>query len=137
MARCFMNNETIAGEWQRYAAQDLASAEYLLAMRPQPVEIICYHCQQSAEKYLKAFLALQGAFITKTHDLNALNKSCSNYDASFVEITEACLGLTDYGVQSRYPFQLELSEVDISVAMQNARLIAVFVEARLYAAFKT
>ena len=39
-------------EWQRIAAMDLSTAEYLLGMSPLPIEIICYHCQQSAEKYL-------------------------------------------------------------------------------------
>ena len=126
-----MNNKTVAVEWKRYAKQDLASASYLQAMRPQPIEIICYHCQQSAEKYLKAFLALQGATITKTHDLIALDKTCSGYDSDFTIIAEECLGLTDYGVQSRYPFQLELTEVDVSQAMQCARRIEVFVSAKL------
>ena len=43
-------------EWQRIAAMDLSTAEYLLGMSPLPIEIICYHCQQSAEKYLKGYL---------------------------------------------------------------------------------
>ncbi len=33
---------------------DLRSAEHLLKMHPVPIEIICYLCQQSAEKYLLA-----------------------------------------------------------------------------------
>jgi len=36
---------------------DLGTAEYLQNMSPLPLEIICYHCQQSAEKYLKGYLA--------------------------------------------------------------------------------
>jgi len=35
---------------------DLNTAEYLKNMKPLPIEIICYHCQQSAEKYLKGYL---------------------------------------------------------------------------------
>ncbi len=126
-----MNNSTVAREWQRYAEQDLASAEYLLAMKPKPLEIVCYHCQQSAEKYLKAFLALHGIGIAKTHDLTALNKSCSTNDPAFSLIAEDCLELTDYGVQARYPFQLDLTEVDVSTAIQCARRIADFVSARI------
>ena len=38
-----MDNRTRAREWQRLAEMDLSSAEYLLNMRPVPVEIICYH----------------------------------------------------------------------------------------------
>lgn len=64
LAGCYMDNKTVALEWQRYAAQDLSSAEFLLTMKPQPLEIICYHCQQCAEKNLKSFMAYQGARIT-------------------------------------------------------------------------
>lgn len=35
-----------AREWLRLAEMDLDAAEYLLNMRPVPVEIVCYHCQQ-------------------------------------------------------------------------------------------
>ena len=44
-----MDNLARAQEWQRLAEMDLVSAEYLMGMRPVPVEIICYHCQQSAK----------------------------------------------------------------------------------------
>ena len=43
-------------EWLEFAAMDLDSAQFLLGMRPVPVEIICYHCEQAAEKLLKAVL---------------------------------------------------------------------------------
>jgi HEPN domain-containing protein len=55
-----MDKVTQAQEWERYAAMDLDSAEYLLHMIPVPIEIICYHCRQSAEKYLKGYLVLCG-----------------------------------------------------------------------------
>ncbi|WP_282433370.1 HEPN domain-containing protein [Desulfosporosinus sp. FKA] len=40
------------------AETGLQSALFLLNMHPAPLEIICYHCQQSAEKYLKGYIAL-------------------------------------------------------------------------------
>lgn len=126
-----MDNKTVALEWQRYAAQDLSSAEFLLTMKPQPLEIICYHCQQCAEKNLKSFMAYHGAGITKTHDLVSLNKTCREYDPSFALIENDCLELTDYGVQVRYPFQLELTEADVTLAIQSARRIASFVSAKV------
>lgn len=52
-----MKNKETAKEWFEIAERDLASAEFLQEMRPIPVEIICYHCQQSAEKYLKGSCA--------------------------------------------------------------------------------
>lgn len=126
-----MDNKVVALEWQRYAAQDLASAEFLLTMKPKPIEIICYHCQQCAEKNLKSILAYHGDSITKTHDLVALNKACMDHAPSFSTIGDDCLELTDYGVQARYPFQLELTEADVALAIQAARRIAEFVSTKL------
>ncbi len=48
-----MNNLDIAQEWFDIAEMDISSAKYLQNMQPIPREIICYHCQQSVEKYLK------------------------------------------------------------------------------------
>ena len=55
-----MDEKEISKEWFEIGDSDLASAEFLLKMHPVPNEIICYHCQQAAEKYLKGFLALKG-----------------------------------------------------------------------------
>jgi HEPN domain-containing protein len=64
-------------EWFTFADMDLDSAEYLQGMQPQPLEIICYHCQQSSEKYLKGYLIYIGVIEPpKTHDLDDLCKMC-------------------------------------------------------------
>lgn len=72
----FMNNKDVVNERFAFAENDLKSAKFLLHMIPPPLEIICYHCQQSAEKYLKGYIALKGGKIIKTHDLTLLNKIC-------------------------------------------------------------
>ncbi len=64
-----MDKKEAAKEWFKIAESDLSSAVFLQKMRPTPVEIICYHCQQSAEKYLKGFLSLKEE-IQKTHDFS-------------------------------------------------------------------
>jgi HEPN domain-containing protein len=46
-------------EWLRFAKMDLSSAEFLLKHKPLPKEIICFHCQQTAEKGLKGVLVLK------------------------------------------------------------------------------
>ena len=69
-----MNNFDVAQEWFDIAEMDISSAKYLQTMIPMPIEIICYHCQQSVEKYLKGYLALNEHEIIKTHDLTILNK---------------------------------------------------------------
>ena len=122
-----MDKTAIAKEWFEIAKLDLVSAHYLQSMQPTPVEIICYHCQQAAEKYLKGFLAYFGHEIVKTHDLVLLNKLCQKIVEDFKTIEEACLLLTDYSVNVRYPYPLELNESDMRLALENAGEIQDFV----------
>jgi len=118
-----MDNIQIATEWFDVAEMDIASAKYLQNMHPLPIEIICYHCQQSSEKYLKGFLALNGHEIQKTHDLVLLNKLCFKYNDSFESIEEECLRLTDYGVNIRYPYPMDLNLADMKLAIKDAEKI--------------
>jgi HEPN domain-containing protein len=41
-----------------------------------------FHCQQAAEKALKAFLTFHDQPFRKTHDLASLGKQCANIDAT-------------------------------------------------------
>ena len=118
-----MKNLDIANEWFKMAEIDFETAKFLLNMKPAPLEIICYHCQQCAEKYLKGFIALNGGQITKTHDLVMLNKICLPYNSIFKEIENECIELTDYGVQMRYPFHLEVEDNDVQDAIKSTQKI--------------
>ena len=43
--------------WVEKAEHDLRNAEYVLSMEHDcPTDTVCFHCQQCAEKYLKALL---------------------------------------------------------------------------------
>ena len=110
-------------EWQRLAAMDLKSAEHLLKMHPVPVEIICYLCQQSAEKYLKGFLVLHGMNPPKTHDLDELCKLCLPVSGAFADVADQCSDLTAYGVQPRYPMGVMLEEQDMQQALRSAGVV--------------
>ena len=125
-----MDNKDIAKEWFKIAEADLSSAEFLQRMRPIPMEIICYHCQQSAEKHLKGFLALKGDEIRKTHDLVQLNKMCQEHDTDFKTIEDDCLMLTDYGVNVRYPIPMDINESDIRIALKSARRIKDYIRSK-------
>lgn len=52
-----MNSMDLVNEWLEISASDLSVASHLFeTMRPRPFEVVCYHCQQAAEKALRAFL---------------------------------------------------------------------------------
>lgn len=122
-----MDNKEVAKEWFVFADFDLESAVFLLKMKPKPLEIIAYHCQQCAEKYLKGFIAFHGGQIKKTHDLVVLNRECQKYDNSFKDIIDECINLTDYGVQVRYPFHIDIEEQDVDFAIRNTEKIKTFI----------
>ena len=118
-------------EWLEFAAMDLDSAQFLLGMRPVPVEIICYHCEQAAEKLLKAVLVAADVEPPKTHDLIQLCKKCAELDEEYEALADACIELSPYGVQVRYPSNLDLNEDDMRCALQMCRRIDAVVREKL------
>ena len=66
-----MENEAVV--WLDVAKQDLEVAKHLdETFYPKPLEIICYHCQQSAEKAVKALIIANGSQggMPKKHDIS-------------------------------------------------------------------
>ena len=68
-----------------------------------PYDAICYHCQQSAEKYLKAYLIQQGTVPRRTHDLEDLLTICVTYEAKLSALLPLVRFLDPFSVQFRYP----------------------------------
>ena len=126
-----MDKKAIAKAWHDFAKDDLAAAKHLLGLHPLKLEIICYHCQQAAEKVLKGFLISRDIEPPKTHDLRLLRRICGQIDKIFDEIENACARLSSYGVQARYPLELELIESDMRQALDDADQVMVFISRRL------
>lgn len=126
-----MDNNKIYEEWLEFAKRDLDSAKFLIDMYPKPIEIICYHCEQSAEKNLKGYLIKHGNRIEKTHDLVLLNNKCKRIDDSFDIIEDECIELVPYGVQVRYPYQLDVTEGDMINAIESAEKIEKFIKGKI------
>ena len=59
-------------EWIRKAEDDFRVAALIAAGSEPFHDQVCFHCQQSAEKYLKALLEELGQSIPKSHDLEDL-----------------------------------------------------------------
>ena len=128
----YMNESDIVAEWLQIAYDDYDSAKYLFD-RPvrKPLEIICYHCQQSVEKSLKAFLCANNADISKTHDTGFLNQKCMEFNKSFSEFQQICEELTIYATETRYPIRIEVSEPNTERLLHQALEIYNFVYALL------
>jgi HEPN domain-containing protein len=105
--------DTIIKEWVDLAEKDISTARFLMQMRPRPLEIIGFHCQQSIEKLLKAYMVGHDIEPDKTHDLMVLLKNCMAFDPGFSTLTATCTRLVDYAVKLRYPFKAEISDAKL------------------------
>ena len=75
-----MGNLTDAKEWIKFAQRDYDVAVTLNKVhRPLPAENICYSCQQSIEKSLKAILIYHTNKAPLTHDIELLQELCRNH----------------------------------------------------------
>lgn len=111
----------ITAEWVRKAEDDYAAALYLSRKRESPVpSIVCFHCQQCAEKYLKALLVEEDIRFPKTHDLLALLKLLMRVAPFLVSFRDKLEPLNDYAVEFRYPDETATKE-DAKTALANCR----------------
>ena len=98
-------DRAIVEEWLKFAGNDLTAARILSGHHPMQLEIICYHCQQAAEKSLKAFLLFDNREPPKTHSLENLVDLCRGTFPEFDDIVAECEYLNPFGAQSRYPLE--------------------------------
>jgi HEPN domain-containing protein len=74
-----------------------------MGMKPMPSDEVCFHCQQAAEKFLKALLQELAIAISKTHSLEALGKLLIPYHASLAAYQHRFKFLSQFAVDYRYP----------------------------------
>jgi len=122
-----MDKNTELRQWLEIADSDLTAAKYLSQyMQPISYEIICFHCQQAAEKYLKWFLVLNDIDPPKIHDLDELLRLCEEIHPNFKSINKICITLSEYAVHTRYPDEKKLLKTDMEIAMEYAKDIRDF-----------
>ena len=102
-----MHSEVVR-EWLQKAEED-----YNTVVKLEPAEtpyVICFHCQQCIEKYLKAFLTARGKIPPPTHNLIRLNSTATEYEKSLDAIYDFLEELNPYSVAIRYPGMSVTSE---------------------------
>lgn len=117
-----MQKRELVKEWIEFAEMDYQTANYLNEnMRPKPLEIICYHCQQTIEKMLKGVLISCGRRVQKTHDLGVLAEQLKEFSEIPEDYLEMCDDLTPYGVRIRYPQELFIEEHHVEKALEETK----------------
>lgn len=95
-------DRSAVNQWVLKAENDLRNAEHTLTLEDDcPFDTVCFHAQQSAEKYLKALLLFSGIDFPRTHDLRLLIQLLPA--GVFSLKMEDVLVLNRYSVETRYP----------------------------------
>ena len=82
------------------AQGDLRAAGILATELPAPA---LFHCQQAAEKYLKAYLTWNQKVFRNTRDLRELAEACALIDPALKSALAPTEALSKYAWQFRYP----------------------------------
>jgi HEPN domain-containing protein len=117
-----MEIEDVA-EWIQLADDDLYSAKILNGAVRKVHEIICYHCAQATEKYLKAYLTYKDSIPEKTHNLLFLNKLCVEKDVEFQNVAALCDFLNRFANDIRYPHKFEVTDNDVNFSINAVEKI--------------
>jgi hypothetical protein len=94
----FMDNPTqeLVREWLTKALHDLQTARIVADTTDGPLDTAIYHCQQAAEKSVKAWLQSKDDPFPKTHDIEDLAKRASLINPDFGKLAKDTLSAT-YG----------------------------------------
>ena len=121
----------LAAEWIEKAQGDFNVAQRELRVRRLPnYDACCFHAQQCAEKYLKAFLVSRKVEPPRTHNLVDLLAMSVAQDKALELIRGALELLNAYAVDIRYPGESATKE-EAREAAKAMKQVREFMQSRL------
>lgn len=122
----------VVDEWVAKAEEDYAGAVALCRRRKTPLpSLVCFHAQQCAEKYLKAYLVYLATQPPKIHDLPRLLRLCGVRDPSCSAYAALVHSLNPYGVLVRYPGMPPTTLAEGKAALVHVRRLRRAIRRRL------
>lgn len=119
--------------WFKKAEDDVLWAED--SFKTGHFGAVCFICQQTAEKALKAFLFFKKEKLVRTHNLERLLKFSQRHNADFKKLFVACKVLNRYYTDTRYPDIWDYSRFEdkdlAKEALRLAEKVVKFVEEKL------
>ena len=113
----------ITAEWIDKAEADFATVQRESRARKNPnYDGVCFHCQQCAEKYLKARLCEANIAFSKVHDLVALLEQVLPIEPKWEIFRKDLAYLSDFAVAFRYPGE----SADKAIASEAKNLCSFF-----------
>lgn len=122
-----------AHEWLEKAIADLQAVALLLTFETYPRTVVAFHCQQTVEKSLKAFLVAHDVPFLFRHDLGYLLDLCLTVDPACSKLEPYIVGLTPYAVEMRYPTDLPLDPTTAQIQhfYHQAQAVVAWVQAAI------
>ncbi|HZL13592.1 MAG TPA: HEPN domain-containing protein [Verrucomicrobiae bacterium] len=91
-------------EWLKKAEEDfLVASQIMRRKKNRAFNPVCFHCQQTVEKYFKARLIEEDLDFPRTHDLLKLLQLLLAVEPLWKSYDSAVEKLTQYAVNFRYP----------------------------------
>lgn len=110
-------------EWIKKAESDWLLAVSLMRRRKPPVrDQVCFHFQQSAEKYVKARMEEAGIRIPRIHQIDQLIQLVLGIEPLWSALMSAASRISDYAVRIRYPGN-EATAAEMRRCHQDAKAI--------------
>jgi HEPN domain-containing protein len=127
----------LARQWLAKARSDLLNADNNLRAEEIPFDTVCFHCQQAAEKMLKAWLVAHGQAFPPTHDLLLLLEKILPWQPEAEPLRAKLALLMPYAVEIRYPDDWFMpSRADAEEARRAAGEVLAWLKQLLPALFK-
>ena len=126
-----MKHLELAALFLKKAGEDEALLDAVAHLESVADSTFAFHCQQAAEKLLKALLVALKVRFRKTHDLQELMTSLEDAGDALPQTFSGLDELTPYAVQFRYDELVESVRFDRLAARQLLRELRRLVENRI------
>ena len=119
--------------WLLRAHSDLRLAKIAAVAANPPLDSAIYHCQQAAEKAVKAFLHDREVSVQRTHDIARLAREASTFEPGFGSFAADAQLLAPLITSYRYPDEAdweplpEPTRAEFDAALDAAQRIYDFV----------
>jgi HEPN domain-containing protein len=113
------------------AAQDESLLDAVMDVDTVADEVFGFHCQQAAEKMIKALLSDAGMPFQKTHNIAALMETLAGAGMPLPDSFEELETFTPFGALYRYEDLDSAFRVDRQRARTTLRLLRVWVEEQM------
>lgn len=94
-------------DWLDRAGEDIQCARLLLR-NDNCYNGAAFHCQQTIEKALKAYILIKSDVLVDGHNLSWLCKRAMKYDKGFAEWLDESASLNKCYIETRYPADIPL-----------------------------